>query len=80
MGAAEPCYFHDMKFLKQNHKYESDHTLFIKELKAKNPQIEPGQQAGRAILWDKPVTSLDDQARNKASTVKQQAYVYQNKG
>lgn len=68
-----------MKFLKQNHKYESDHTLFIKELKAKNPQIEAGQQAGRAILWDKPVTSLDDQARNKASTVKQQAYVYQSK-
>lgn len=68
-----------MKFLKQNHKYESDHTLFIKELKAKNPQIEAGQQAGRAILWDKPSASLDDQARNKASTVKQQAYVYQSK-
>ncbi len=79
MSVAEPCYFHDMKFLKQNHKYESDHTLFIKELKAKNPQIEAGQQAGRAILWDKPVTSLDEQARNKASTVKQQAYVYQSK-
>jgi hypothetical protein len=80
MTVAEHRYFYDMKFLKQNHKYESDHTLFIKELKAKNPQIEAGQQAGRAILWDKPVTSLDDQARNKASTVKQQAYVYQNKG
>jgi hypothetical protein len=79
MTVAEPRYFHDMKFLKQNHKYESDHTLFIKELKAKNPQIEAGQQAGRAILWDKPVTSLDEQARNKASTVKQQAYVYQSK-
>jgi hypothetical protein len=68
-----------MKFLKQNHKYESDHTLFIKELKAKNPQIEAGQQAGRAILWDKPSTSLDEQARIKASAVKQQAYVYQSK-
>lgn len=79
MSVAEPCYFHDMKFLKQNHKYESDHSLFIKELKEKNPQIEAGQQAGRSLLWDKPVTSLDDQARNKASTVKQQAYVYQNK-
>lgn len=79
MSVAEPCYFQDMKFLKQNHKYESDHSLFIKELKAKNPQIEAGQQAGRAILWDKPVTTLDEQARNKASAVKQQAYVYQNK-
>ena len=68
-----------MKFLKQNHKYESDHTLFIKELKAKNPQIEAGQQAGRSLLWDKPVTPLDEQARIKASTVKQQAYVYQSK-
>ncbi|MGW8393297.1 DUF3460 family protein [Pseudoduganella sp. HUAS MS19] len=79
MSVAEPSYFHNMKFLKQNHKYESDHTLFIKDLKAKNPQMEAGQQAGRAILWDKPVTSLDEQARSKASTVKQQAYVYQNK-
>lgn len=79
MSVAEPSYFHNMKFLKQNHKYESDHTLFIKDLKAKNPQMEAGQQAGRAILWDKPMTSLDEQARNKASTVKQQAYVYQNK-
>ncbi len=79
MSVAEPSYFHNMKFLKQNHNYESDHTLFIKDLKAKNPQLEAGQQAGRAILWDKPVTPLDEQARNKASTVKQQAYVYQNK-
>ncbi|MCE3265136.1 MAG: hypothetical protein K0R43_4215 [Pseudoduganella sp.] len=79
MSVAEPCYFHDMKFLKQNHKYESDHTLFIKALKEKNPQIEAGQQAGRAILWDKPATPLDEQARNKASSVKQQPYVYQNK-
>ena len=79
MSFAEPRTFHNMKFLKQNHKYESDHTLFIKDLKAKNPQIEAGQQAGRSILWDKPMTSLDEQARNKASTVKQQAYVYQNK-
>ena len=53
-----------MKFLKQNHKYESDHSLFIKDLKAHNAEIEPGQQAGRAILWDKPSTSLDGQARD----------------
>jgi len=68
-----------MNFLKQNHKYESDHTLFIKQLKEKNPQIEAGQQAGRALLWDKPSRTLDEQERIRTSTVKQQAYVYQNK-
>jgi hypothetical protein len=68
-----------MKFLKQNHAYESDHTLFIKSLKEKNPQIEAGQQDGRAILWDKPSRTLDEQERIRSSSVKQQAYVYQNK-
>jgi hypothetical protein len=68
-----------MNFLKQNHMYESDHTLFIKALKEKNPGMEAGQQAGRALLWDKPVTPLDEQARQRESNVKQQAYVYQNK-
>jgi hypothetical protein len=68
-----------MKFLKQNHQYESDHTLFIKSLKEKNPQIETGQQAGRAILWDQPSRTLDEQERVRTSTIKQQAYVYQNK-
>ena len=68
-----------MKFLKQNHAYESDHSLFIKQLKEKNPQIEAGQQAGRAILWDQPSRTLDEQERIRTSSVKQQAYVYQNK-
>jgi hypothetical protein len=68
-----------MKFLKQNHQYESDHTLFIKSLKEKNPQIETGQQTGRAILWDQPSRTLDEQERVRTSTIKQQAYVYQNK-
>lgn len=68
-----------MKLSKQFHLYESDHTLFIKELKAKNPGIEAGQQEGRALLWDKAPTALSEQERTKASRVKQQAYVYQNK-
>ncbi|MES3020776.1 MAG: DUF3460 family protein [Pseudomonadota bacterium] len=64
---------------KQFHLYESEHTLFIKELKAKNPAIEAGQIAGRALLWDKPVLTLAEQERLRESGVKQQAYVYQNK-
>ncbi len=68
-----------MKLSKQFNLYESEHTLFIKELKAKNPGMEEGQRAGRALLWDKAPTSLADQDKGKESRVQQQAYVYQNK-
>lgn len=68
-----------MKLTKQHQLYESDHTLFIKALKAKNPAIEQGQQEGRALLWDRPPVALAEQERQLASAVKQQAYVYQNK-
>jgi hypothetical protein len=69
-----------MKFSKQHSLYQSEHTKFIAELKAKNPQIDAGQVAGRALLWDKAPTSLDEQERLKASRLRQQAYVYANKG
>jgi hypothetical protein len=68
-----------MKLSKQHQLYESDHTRFIAELKAKNPAIEAGQQAGRALLWDKAPQTLDEQARIQESRLRQQAYVYQNK-
>ena len=68
-----------MKLSNQFSLYESDHTLFIKELKANNPGIEEGQRAGRALLWDKAPVTLSEQDRGKESRVKQQAYVYQNK-
>ena len=68
-----------MKFSKQHAMYESEHTKFIAELKAKNPGIEQGQREGRALLWDKAPTSLSDQDRGAESRVRQQAYVYQNK-
>lgn len=69
----------DMKLTKQFQLYESDHTLFIKALKEKNPAIEEGQRLGRALLWDKPPLSLDEQERQLKSAIKQQPYVYQNK-
>jgi hypothetical protein len=68
-----------MKLSKQFDRYESEHTLFIKELKAKNPGMEEGQRAGRALLWDKAPTTLTEQDKTAESRVKQQAYVYQNK-
>ena len=60
-------------------QYESEHTKFIKELKEKNPGMEKGQQAGRALLWDKAPLSLDEQRRIDESRIRQQAYVYQTK-
>jgi hypothetical protein len=65
--------------MKQFQLYESDHTLFIKALKEKNPRIEQGQKEGRLLLWDKAPTSLNEQERQQESRVRQQAYVYQTK-
>lgn len=58
-------------------KYISDHTLFIAELKKKNPQVEEGQREGRSIFWDKRV-DRDEARRFQQSELQQPAYVYQN--
>lgn len=68
-----------MSLFKQLSGYESEMTQFLKELKRKNPKIEEEQRQGRARLWDRPEIDLDTFEREKASRVKQQAYVYQNK-
>lgn len=68
-----------MKFSKQFSMYESDHTQFINSLRKQTPGLEERQRQGRSLLWDKEPTPLSEQDRVKASTVKQQAYVYQNK-
>jgi hypothetical protein len=57
--------------------YESDHTKFIRELKKQNPQMEEGQQKGRALLWDKQI-DRDAQRRYREAEVPQQGYVNQN--
>ena len=59
--------------------YMSDATQFLNQLKKEHPELDAQQRAGRALLWDKPPVSLDEQDRQMASAVKQQAYVYQNK-
>ena len=68
-----------MKFTKQHQKYESEITLFIKDLKKKNPDIEVQQRIGRELLWDKKPLDIDTQKRSNESGLKQQPYVYQNK-
>lgn len=68
-----------MFFNKQHSLYESEHTKFIKELKAKSPGMEERQVQGRALLWDKAPLSLDEQERIRQSRLRQQAYPYQTK-
>jgi len=58
--------------------YESDITRFIRELKAKNPDLDREQREGRAIYWDKELDQ-DDLQRWSASNVPQQPYVYQTR-
>ncbi|MDD3484704.1 DUF3460 family protein [Azovibrio restrictus] len=33
--------------------YESDHTKWMREMMAKNPEWAQEQEAGRALWWDK---------------------------
>jgi hypothetical protein len=68
-----------MPLFNQFSMYESDHTKFIKELKAKTPGMDERQQQGRSLLWDKAPVSLDERRRQAESRIRQQAYVYQNK-
>jgi len=56
--------------------YESDITKFIRELKAKSPDLTRRQREGRAIYWDKQLD--EDQLRRwRESNVPQPGYVYQ---
>ncbi len=58
--------------------YESETTQFLRSLKEANPRLEAEQQAGRALHWDKPPRSLDEQARQADARVAQKPYVYQS--
>ncbi len=55
--------------------YESDHTKWMREMMAKNPEWEADQAAGRALWWDKP-QDKDTTARNQAAKVPQKSYPY----
>ncbi len=68
-----------MIFSKKHTLYESEHTRFIRELKAQTPGMEARQLEGRSLLWDKAPQSLDEQERARQSHLRQNAYPYQNK-
>ncbi len=55
--------------------YESEITRFLRDLKAKNPQIEEQQRKNRATWWDRP-QELDVLRERSEAAVAQPAYVY----
>ena len=58
--------------------YESEITQFLRDLKAKSPELEREQAEGRAIYWDKQLDP-DELRRWKESNVPQTPYVYQTR-
>ena len=57
--------------------YVSDHTKWINEMMAKNPQWADEQKVGRAIWWDKPQTQEAIRAAAE-SKVAPKAYPFDN--
>jgi hypothetical protein len=56
--------------------YVSEHTQFIRELIADNPEIPRKQREGREIWWDKTPVELVERRRMDERRVPQPAYVY----
>lgn len=56
--------------------YKSDITLFIEELKRKDPKLEEKQRAGWHLLWDKE-QDYELLEQFKKGRVSQQPYVYE---
>jgi len=56
--------------------YESDHTKFIRDWLAQHPEELEVQKTGRALWWDKPALTPDEQKRRKESAVPQTGYYY----
>ena len=46
--------------------YESEYTVFMREMQAKHPEWADEQLAGRAILWDRPINLAEQEAFRKA--------------
>jgi uncharacterized protein DUF3460 len=56
--------------------YVSEHTLFIRDLLAKKPEIVDDLRKGRAIWWDKTPRELDARRTMDKGLVPQKPYVY----
>ena len=58
-----------------NSSYVSDHTQWINQQLAQNPEWAADQKVGRALWWDKP-QDTDSSKRDAASKVPQKPYPY----
>jgi hypothetical protein len=56
--------------------YESDHTKWMREWLAKNPQELDEQRKGRSLWWDRPAHSPEAQRRTAETCVPQKPYYY----
>jgi hypothetical protein len=56
--------------------YESEITLFLKQLKQARPELEKHQLEGRALLWDRALEE-DLMCAQQKSRIAQKPYVYQ---
>jgi hypothetical protein len=56
-------------------RYESDITLFLKQLKKDQPELTQQQLDGRARLWDK-AQNVREQHDAEDSQIAQKPYVY----
>jgi len=57
-------------------KYESEYTQFMRDWLAQHPEEINVQQSGRALWWDKPPLTLEEQQRAQESKVPRKAYYY----
>jgi hypothetical protein len=66
-----------MPMLPSRH-YVSEHTLFIRDLLARKPDLPQKQREGRGIWWDKTPDDLSEGRRMDEGRVPQTGYVYQD--
>lgn len=55
--------------------YESEHTVFMREMMAKHPEWAEDQLVGRALLWDRKIDLAEQDTLRKACDAKK-AYPY----
>jgi len=55
--------------------YESEHTIFMREMMAKHPEWAEDQLVGRALLWDKKI-DLTEQQNLRESREANRPYPY----
>ena len=58
--------------------YESDHTKFMRETLAKNPEWVEDQKVGRAIWWESRKLDLDERSCYANASEPQKPYPYDN--